>query len=261
MSSPNALPLPVSVLPGQSIEVSVDLIAPATNGIYRGNWMLTNEKGEQFGIGVNADKPFWVQITVGEVAPDIRAELGEPTLRDNMDSSDYWFKLDTPSTKFSAQDNKLLLTAVNTGEIDEWGMAKYAKLKDFYLEYEFLTGEKCSSLDRYGMIVRAPDPSKGYVFGFSCDGRFRFYTWDGSNYNPLQDWKSSPLIIPGPNQVNRMGLYATGSVIKLYANGQLLAEFSDQTYTEGQFGVFIAAQETPGFSMSLEEAVYWKFGD
>ena len=261
MSAPASLPLTSSVAPGETIDVSVELTAPASNGIYRGNWMLSNEKGEQFGIGVNAEKPFWVQITVGEVAPDIQESLGSPTLRDNLESTDYWFMLDTDTTKFSSGENKLVLTALKTGKIDEWGMARYAKLKNFYLEFLFMTGNVCSSLDRYGMIVRAPDPSQGYVFGFSCDGRFRLYIWDGVNYTPIQEWKSSPLINPGPNQENRMGLYANGSVIKLYANGQLLAEYSDQTYTEGQFGVFVAAQDTPGFSVSLEEASYWKFGD
>jgi hypothetical protein len=57
---------PKEVVPGQTIDLSVALTAPASNGTYRGNWMLQNENGDRFGLGIDGDKPFWVQITVGE---------------------------------------------------------------------------------------------------------------------------------------------------------------------------------------------------
>ena len=96
--------------------------------------------------------------------------------------------------KFSGNGSELILTALTPGQNDEWGMANISPLKNFYLELIFTTAGQCSGLDRYGVILRAPDPNQGYVFGFSCDGRYRLFIWDGSRYKAIQEWKSSPLI-------------------------------------------------------------------
>ena len=53
--------------PGDTIDVSLDLVAPFETGSYQGNWKLRNVKGEGFGIGELA-KPFWVKINVVEGA-------------------------------------------------------------------------------------------------------------------------------------------------------------------------------------------------
>ena len=55
------------VLPGETIDVSVDMVAPEETGSYQGNWMLRNVKGEGFGIG-EYSKAFWVKISVVEGA-------------------------------------------------------------------------------------------------------------------------------------------------------------------------------------------------
>ena len=65
--------LPHAVGPREEIDLSVNLVAPANPGSYRGNWLLKNAAGEMFGIGVQwntlANKPFWVAINVGDSSP------------------------------------------------------------------------------------------------------------------------------------------------------------------------------------------------
>jgi hypothetical protein len=261
MTGSSPVPLSIEVLPGQMIDLSIELVAPASSGTYRGNWMLRNNDDESFGLGLDGDKPFWVQISVGESAPDILDTLGEPDFKDSLVSTNNWFLLETTNVKFTGGDGELLLTAINPGENDEWGLANISPLKNFYLELIFTTHEPCSGLDRYGVIARAPDPNQGYVFGFSCDGRFHLYKWDGSRYQPIQGWKNSPQIKDGPNQTNRLGIFLNSDQIKLYANGQLISEYTDSTYSEGRFGVFIGADQTQNFKVSLDEALYWKLGD
>ena len=56
--------LNAEVLPGQSIDVSVEFIAPFEPGMYQSNWMLQSQAGELFGLGPNGDAPFWVRIQV-----------------------------------------------------------------------------------------------------------------------------------------------------------------------------------------------------
>jgi hypothetical protein len=56
-------PLGQTVEPGQPVDVSVQLTAPADPGTYRGLWMLANASG-RFGLGQNGGEPFWVQVQV-----------------------------------------------------------------------------------------------------------------------------------------------------------------------------------------------------
>jgi hypothetical protein len=53
-----------TVAPGQTIDISVTLTAPASEGTYRGYFKLRNPSGVVFGIGANADVAFWVEIEV-----------------------------------------------------------------------------------------------------------------------------------------------------------------------------------------------------
>ncbi len=62
MGGTTAVRLPGNVAPGQSVDVSVTLTAPATRGHYVGNWMLRNPSGVLFGFGDNANKAFYVDI-------------------------------------------------------------------------------------------------------------------------------------------------------------------------------------------------------
>ena len=64
MGTITAVALPSTVAPGQSVDVSVDLVAPAAAAKYRGNWQLANASGVKFGIGSNATGVFWVEIVV-----------------------------------------------------------------------------------------------------------------------------------------------------------------------------------------------------
>ena len=63
MSAPAAQALDGEVAPGQAVQISVDLQAPAEIGTYRGDFKLRNANDEVFGIG-NSDATFWVKIEV-----------------------------------------------------------------------------------------------------------------------------------------------------------------------------------------------------
>ncbi|MFZ5820131.1 MAG: NBR1-Ig-like domain-containing protein [Chloroflexota bacterium] len=68
MGGPDALAFPQSVAPGQTVDITVNLVAPNTAGTYRGNWMFKNASGALFGIGSQANKPWWVEIKVSGTA-------------------------------------------------------------------------------------------------------------------------------------------------------------------------------------------------
>ena len=53
-----------TVAPGQSVQISLALRAPATEGTFRGNFKLRDPSGAIFGLGPAADQNFWVEIKV-----------------------------------------------------------------------------------------------------------------------------------------------------------------------------------------------------
>jgi hypothetical protein len=64
MNGPVAVNLPKNVSPGETVDVSVNLKSPDSQGTYRGNWMLRNSAGSLFGTGTQANAAVFVQIKV-----------------------------------------------------------------------------------------------------------------------------------------------------------------------------------------------------
>ena len=66
MGAPDEVALPGVVAPGATVDISLDLTAPAESGTYTGFWALRNAAGSLFGMGETATMAFWVQIQVAE---------------------------------------------------------------------------------------------------------------------------------------------------------------------------------------------------
>lgn len=66
LSAPESSSFKEDVKPGATIDITISMKAPSSNGTYRGNWKIKNDQGNLFGIGENYSNPFWVQITVGQ---------------------------------------------------------------------------------------------------------------------------------------------------------------------------------------------------
>ncbi|HEX6269521.1 MAG TPA: NBR1-Ig-like domain-containing protein [Anaerolineales bacterium] len=69
MSAPTSVNLPWGAAYGQTVDITVNMVAPATAGKYRGFWILSNTSGQFFGIGANASNPIWVEINVAGESP------------------------------------------------------------------------------------------------------------------------------------------------------------------------------------------------
>lgn len=53
-----------NVLPGETVDLAVDMTAPTQPGTYQGFWRLRNADGNFFGIGPSGNQSFWVKIIV-----------------------------------------------------------------------------------------------------------------------------------------------------------------------------------------------------
>lgn len=65
LGAPNSQTLGTQVAPGGTVSISIRMIAPTSNGSYKGEWLLSDPSGITFGTELSGIVPFWVQIVVG----------------------------------------------------------------------------------------------------------------------------------------------------------------------------------------------------
>lgn len=120
-SDPTPIELPRVVRPGESIDLSVTLVAPTVPGVYRSEWKLFVEGGNLIGVGYNGQTPLYAQVTVGvtgggtQIAPyTYFAELKYVTLA--MDAPIYMGVPGDVSNQVNlmAAGQTLLVTGIST---------------------------------------------------------------------------------------------------------------------------------------------------
>jgi hypothetical protein len=79
MGGPDSVNLPQNVPPGQTVDVSINLTAPATAGSYRGYWKFQNADGVRFGLGADSSRSWWVDIRVSGIAATPTPTATQPT--------------------------------------------------------------------------------------------------------------------------------------------------------------------------------------
>jgi hypothetical protein len=188
---------------------------------------------------------------------DPTLSLGDPTFQDKFaDAKNWGFSADN-HTEMVIKDGKLVMKAFNPDQFDGWAIT-WPKTTNFYVELT-AAPQNCSGLDHYGLMLRTKlDGSVGYLFGFSCDGRYSFRKWDGVKYTKYIDWTRNSAIQKGSLVTNRLGVKAEGDHFILYANGVKIDDLHDSSFDQGYLGVFVGAAETANFVVEVDELDYWE---
>lgn len=76
LGSPDGVPLPINVAPGQTVDISAPMTAPAAVGHYEGVWQLQTADGKTFGVGSTGNDYIWVRIRV--IAPSFSSPTPTP---------------------------------------------------------------------------------------------------------------------------------------------------------------------------------------
>jgi len=187
---------------------------------------------------------------------DITKSLGGASWIDDFDSADNWSFTKDDRTSMEVSEGKAVLIAKNPDYYYGWALT-WPKLEDFYLEISVKVGADCSGQDKYGLVFRSPKPSEGYLLGFSCDGKYRVWYYNGSDEVILKDWESNSKILAGPGQTNRVGIKAVGNRYTVYANGLELVSFTDDRQSAGSFGLMVGSVNTTNFTAYVEKLSYW----
>ncbi len=104
-----SVPFTGDVPPGESMDITVDMVAPDTADTYQSNWKLSNASGVLFGIGPNGDLPFWVKIVVSPSSTGTAQATETPSATPSTTpmATATSTLLATPSTLASGQDSLL----------------------------------------------------------------------------------------------------------------------------------------------------------
>jgi len=265
MGGTSPAPIGQRVPPDGTIQIFLPQTAPTEPGEHQGYWKLQNLRNQNFALGSDGSKAFWVKIKVVAGAPSSSGlNLGPPTEVFTFDS-----KAGTPfflgkdmDINFEVESGELILTAIEPAG-DLWRVAELGQFNNLVTEANFRTGSKCAGRDTYGMILRAPSQADGiidsaYVFAFNCEGQYRVYRMDDGRYNGIANWTAHPSLLPGPNQKNVMTIAADGDKLQLYANSTLVYEFVDPTYGRGLIGLLIGSGGTQNFQVAVEQISLWE---
>jgi hypothetical protein len=183
--------------------------------------------------------------------------LGNPDGVFNFEKAEGWYEFDDDNYEFEVDDGAYVMQAKKSEQNDVWG-TNPLKLKDFYIEAVFRVGANCADNDRYGLLVRAPNPGYGYVVSMTCGERFRIYYMQDKKYMAVQEWKSSGEIDSGPNATNTLGVWMKGDTMRIYINGKLVGEYKDTTFDdEGILGLHLGAAQSADLEVRVEEVRYW----
>ena len=131
--------------------------------------------------------------------------------------------------------------------------------QNLYLEGTFRT-VSCSGTDQYGLVLRAPSYSdgNGYYFGVTCNGQYYLMRWIDDKQDTILSLTPDARILSGSGQSNRLGFMADGDHLRLYINGVLLSEITDQGIVDkGYIGAFVSAYEDADFKVNLEDIKLW----
>jgi hypothetical protein len=68
-----------AIYPGEIVEIAVDMLAPADEGVYQSNWKICDPGNFCFGLGPNGAYPFWARIQVRQVVTSTPSAMPSQT--------------------------------------------------------------------------------------------------------------------------------------------------------------------------------------
>jgi len=166
---------PQNVAVGQTVDISINMTAPSAAGSYRGFWMFKNASGALFGIGPQANKPWWVDIKVSggptvppstNVAYDFATDPCKGT----------WFsgagQLPCPGTDGDAKGFVLKVSnpKLENGTVDTRpGLLTFPQnIQDGYIQ-GFFPAFRVQSGDRFRSIINCEGGATNCYVSFSLD--------------------------------------------------------------------------------------------
>ena len=97
----------------------------------------------------------------------------------------------------------------------------------------------------------------GYLFLLQGSGSYGIFRARGRNLTALVDWAASDVVNPAM-EMNTLRVVCVDDYLALYVNGQLLAQATDDTYSEGQVGLVASASNRLGATVEFDNLTVYE---
>jgi hypothetical protein len=168
--------------------------------------------------------------------------IGELIASDDFNDPEEW---DTAfSDEGSASISRDRLTLVAQPGVYITSLQRQMVLGNFYAEIT-ARPSLCRGEDEYGFLVRASAVTY-YRFALTCNGQAHAERISLRERHDLQEPVVSGDVPPGAPGEVRIGVWASGSELRLFLNGRFQFSFNDLNLSSGTVGVFAhAVGDTP----------------
>jgi hypothetical protein len=180
-----------------------------------------------------------------------RFSIVEPLLFDDFeDPTTGWAESEDETSVQGYQDGGYSIR-VTAPDLAVWATAGYT-LDDFTLQTKVRQTEG-DPANEAGLLFRYVDNANFYSLDVTGDGKFALFKLEDQEWSALVNWRESPHINP-LGETNLLKVTCQGNRITLYANGHELASVTDDTFAQGDVGLFAGTFDEP-----LVEAVFDDF--
>jgi hypothetical protein len=186
--------------------------------------------------------------------PEMHPGIGPSVLIDDFARQALWdTSVDVQGSR--AVDRNRLTLAAQPG-VYLLSFRQGAAFADFYAEIT-ARPSLCRGSDEYGFLVRGR-PVAYYRFALSCNGTVRADRVSVDTRRPLQEAVASGDVPPGAPGEVRIGVWASGTEMRLFLNGRFQFSISDANDTSGGLGVFAdSAGDTP-LTVTFSDLEVWE---
>jgi serine/threonine-protein kinase len=163
---------------------------------------------------------------------------------DFSDLSSGWSTTDFEAGEVGYGDGYYFASSDEAGGM-VWGTASLS-LDDTVIEVEATQiSAPATDNNAYGVMCRVQPDEDGYLLRISGDGYYAIHRIVEGVFEALVDWTTSDVVNQG-NASNRIRAVCDGTRLALFANGELLAEVDDTTFSEGDIGLTATTYDEGG---------------
>jgi hypothetical protein len=173
---------------------------------------------------------------------------------DFSDESCGWEDIFSDETGMSDYDQGGFRLRVDQTQYDYWANPNVS-FSDVVIEVD---ARKIGGPDDndFGVICRYVDTENFYFFIVASDGFYAIGKSVGGSYEYIGSEFMEPTdAVNGGDATNHIRADCAGSTLRLYANGQQLAEVTDSTFTTGDVGIIAGTFDTAGTDILFDNFV------